>query len=290
MRDLTALGYVKDLPHKKLLFAIFAMTGLIAHSAAYSSESLEDPILDQNATGSCTGHGTSQWVRVTYAKAGRPLPFRPSPKGIYAVTRGLDRAAATMPGQPLPTLTDAGGMPADVVIGIAQFGILPLVEPSPLGFASDIDSSNVNDELKLGDFEKALAELLQAARIVDPTASTFQDDLATAIEVTGAAAIGIFVDSGFEAYSPATGPVQSINQQDPNGGGHWLAVTSFRTVVAGSDDDVKFHIPVGTLIFRGPNSWTPSWGDAGHYEIIGPCLSQVCSDCYAIFLPTAKAA
>lgn len=285
MRDLTKLGYVPDAPHLRALFA--KLTGAAQHSAAASSESLEGSILDQNDTGSCTGHGTSQWLQVTYAKAGRPLPFRPSPRGVYGITRGIDRASGLLPGQPLPALQDCGGMPASVMIACAQFGILPLVMPSPSGFQSDIDSTNVNDELKLGDFEKASSELLQAARLIDPTDAAFQDNLAAAIEQTGAAGIGIFVDAGFQGYTPATGPVQSINLQDPNGGGHWLALTSFRTATPA---DIALGIPAGALIFRGPNSWTAQWGDAGHFEITGPCLKTVCSDCYAVFLPSTKKA
>lgn len=284
--NLSKLGYVKDAAHKTLMWAMMAAT---AHSASASSEFLEGSILDQNGCGSCTGHGTSQWMQVTYAKAGTPLPFRPSPRGIYAITRCLDRAAATPVGTALPALTDDGGQPSDVIIALAQFGITALVMPSPQGYQSDVDPSNVDVEPQLGDFEKAAAELLRAAVRVDPTDPAFQDNLATAVEQTGAAGIGIFVDTkNFMAYSPATGPVQTIDQSDPNGGGHWLCVSSFRTCVAGSDDDLKFKIPVGTLIFRGPNSWGAGWGDAGHYEITGPCLAQVCSDALALYLAAQK--
>lgn len=278
-RDLTRLGYVLDAPHKRLLFR--KLGAAASHSDAASSEDLEGSILDQNETGSCTGHGTSQWLQVTYAKAGRPLPFRPSPRCTYALTRGLDRAAATPAGQALPPLEDSGGMPADVVMALAQFGIIPLVMPSPGGFQSDVDSTNVNDEVQLGDLEKAAGEILQAARTVSPQRPDFQHALAAAIEQTGAAGIGIFVDTGFEQWDPSTGPLLSIDQSDPKGGGHWVAATSFRTATG---VDVSRGVPPGTLIFRGPNSWTDQWGDAGHWEIAGPCLAQVCSACYALYL------
>jgi len=281
MRDLRKLGYVPDAPHKKALFK--KLGAAPPHSASASSESLEGTILDQNSTGSCTGHGSSQWLQVSYAKAGRPLPFRPSPRSIYALTRGLDRAAATPAGQPLPALQDVGGMPADVVLALSQYGIEPLVMPSPQGFQSDVDPSNVNAELTLGDLEKAAGELLQAARIVDPSQPDWQDALASALEANGAAGVGVFVDTAFEQWTPAQGPVQSINQSDQNGGGHWLAVTSFRTCVAGSADAAS-GVPVGALIFRGPNSWTNTWGDKGHWEMTGACLQAVCSACYSLYL------
>jgi len=283
MRDLTKLGYTKDTPKKAARFKLIKGAGA-THSSAASSESLEGPILDQNDTGSCTGHGTSQWMEVTYAFFKKPLPFRPSPKGIYALTRAYDRLASVGPGQPLPAFTDSGGMPADIVVAVAALGIRALVMPSPLGFQSDVDTSNVTQEEKLGDLESDYAELLGAAQKIDPTDSSFQANLAAAIEKNGAAAVGIFVDTGFENYSPASGPIQTINQNDPNGGGHWLAVTSFRTATAA---DEQHGIKAGELIFRGPNSWTPQWGDAGHWEMSGACLVTTCSDAYTLALTPA---
>jgi hypothetical protein len=288
MRNLRALGYIKDTPQKAARFKVQRPTA-VSPLAAYSAEQYEGDILDQNQCGSCTGHGSSQWAQVTYAVAGKPLPYRPSPKGIYAVTRMLDRAVGMRPGDVFPPLTDSGGQPSDVVIALATFGVRALVQPSPQGYATDVDPSNVCDEEKIGDLEAACAELMHATTRIPSTsdgatATAFRAGLQAGVQRCGAAGIGIFVDTAFENYSLATGPVQTCNLNDPNGSGHWLCSSSFRTCVAGSDDDVKFGIPVGTLIFRGPNSWGPGWGDGGHWEMTGPCLATTCSDCYVIDL------
>jgi hypothetical protein len=282
MPDLKALGYTPDTDTKSALFPFADQSAAPPHGTAASYESLEGSILDQNTTGSCTGHGTSQWMTVTYAKAGKALPFRPSPKGIYAVTREYDRKATAVAGQPLAPLTDSGGMPADLVYGIATRGIRALIAPSPLGFRSDIDASNVLQEEKLGELAADASEILGKAQKIDPAGPFFPDTVAAAVEQTGACGIGVFVDSAFQAFNPTDGPLQMVNLQDQNGGGHWICITSFRT--SGVEELRKWGIPVGTLIFRGPNSWTDQWGDKGHFEVTAPWLQASCSDCYAVYL------
>jgi hypothetical protein len=268
--DLTKLGYVKDAGHKAAKFALHGRAA--ATVSSFSAESFEGSILDQNNTSGCTGHGSSQWLEVAYKVAGKPLPFRPSPGGIYAVTRMLDRAAATDPGQALAALQDCGGMPSDVIVGVSTFGVRPLVLPSPLGFQSDIDSSNVCAEEKLAQLETAANAILGAARRIEPTAGGFAQTLAAAIQKTGSAGLGIYVDTAFENFAQGAPPVSSVNLNDPNVGGHWIAATSFYT------------LPNGKLVFRGPNSWTPQWGSAGHWEETEDALAQACSDCYVLYL------
>lgn len=280
MRDLKALGHIPDTAEKAKRFPLMTVADVTSLTDAAvppsaDNSALEGSILDQNETGSCTGHGSSQWLLVSYAFQGRPLPFRPSPKGIYDCTRDLDRAAATPTGE-LPPLTDSGGMPADIVVAISAMGIRPLVMPSPQGFASDIDTSNCNVEEKLGEFEHAANTLLDAARRIDPSQPDFVTNLCAAIAATGAVGVGVFVDTAFEQYNPANGPLTTCNTSDPNGGGHWLCIDKFETQAD------------GTIVFTGPNSWTAQWGDKGHFSVTGAWMVQSCSDCYAIFLPKAS--
>ena len=254
-------GYIPDAECK---LGLLALSHTILGDAptfppSSSSESLEGPILDQNQCGSCTGHGTSQALQVCTAKAGIPLPFRPSPRGIYDNARLVEGSV----------LTDGGAEVIDVVATIAAKGVRALVEPSPQGYATDCDTSNVNTLPTAAELQAEKAHLEPGAYRIDTTAATFLDQLCAAIDQHGAAVTGSFVDSAFEAYTPATGPVSTVNMDDPNGGGHCLAVTSYRT------------LPGGDRIFRGPNSWGPSWGDSGHYEILGSVLTQTCSDCYS---------
>lgn len=255
-----ARGYIPDAAHKRCLLKLSheVLGASPTFPPACSNEALEGAILDQNKTGSCTGHGTSQALQVSAAKVGAPLPFRPSPRGIYDNARLAEGT----------TLTDDGAQPSDVVATLAAQGIRALVEPSPEGFASDVDASNVNAVPTLAEVAAEKQHLEPGAFRVDMTVPTWKAQLCAGVSQFGAAGIGIFVDTGFEGYTPASGPVASIDLSDPNGGGHWLAVTSYRT---GTD---------GKVVFRGPNSWGPDWGDAGHYEITEDALSSACSDCY----------
>jgi hypothetical protein len=146
------------------------------------------------------------------------------------------------------------------------------VLPSSQGFQSDLDPSNVLLAETLEDFEHDAAEIIGAARRIEPTASGFVETLCAAIEKTGSVGIGMFVDRGFEAFTQGGPPVGGVNLNDPQGGGHWICLTSFRTA---SD---------GSRILRGPNSWTKDWGSAGHFEITGACAVQAISDAYALYL------
>ena len=77
-----------------------------------------------------------------------------------------------------------------------------------------------------------------------------------------------FEDMAFMNYDPQFGPIKTVDLTDPKGGGHWFLITSYRT---GAD---------GKKIFRGPNSWGPGWGDAGHFEVTEDWLKKSCWDCY----------
>ena len=268
--DLTRLGYVPDAGHKAAKFA--RVSRALPAVSSFSAERCEGAILDQNTTSGCPGHGTSQWLEVSYAFQGKALPFRPSPRGIYAVTRMLDRAATTDPGSPLPLLTDCGGMPADIIVGVSTFGIRALVLPSPLGFATDVDASNVLVEERLADLEHAAAAIVGAARRVEPSAPGFAQTLAAGIYRTGAAGVGMFVDTTFENFAPGIAPPSRVNLRDQRGGGHWVAATSFYT------------LPNGQLVFRGPNSWTKDWGLDGHWEATEDYLAAACADAYVLDL------
>lgn len=261
--------YKKD--HPLLRTQLDAARYLVKPTVGVPQSSLqhfEEPILDQGPTGSCTGHGTSQALTVSYAASGQPLPFRPSPKIIYELARILDRQT------PADGLTDSGAMPARVMQALSFWGIQPMTEAATSdGRLSDVEPSNVNDEPKLLELENSGLKLVTGEYRVDETSSSFADMICAAI-AGGAhapcpAAVGIFVDSNFMNYSGET-PVSAIDTSDPNGGGHWLCLDYFYTdAVLG-------------VVFGGPNSWSASWGKAGHWEMTASCLQSVCSDCYLI--------
>lgn len=241
-----------------------------------SLEAYEHPILDQSDCGSCTGHGTAQGVYVALAAQGEPLGFFPSPRLIYALARGLDRAITSARSKTLPTLEDVGAYPSDAMRAITEFGVVPMEAPSPLGYLSDCDASNVLREPDLGTLARAGRKLIAGEYRIDHSASDFIDQVCHVLAFgsghgSGApVGIGVFVDAAFEAWQPSEGPIDSVNLLDPDGGGHWLAVTSYRT------------LPSGERVFRGPNSWSDQWGDAGHFEATESWLRMACSDCYPL--------
>jgi hypothetical protein len=264
------LGYKPDTAHKrgraKLSHELLGEAPSFPPADSY--ESLEGPILDQNQTGSCTGHGTSQALQIACAKASLSLGFRPSPRGIYDNARLVEESV----------LTDGGAMPADVISSIASKGVRALVEPSPEGFATDVDPSNVNVPPTAEELAAESKTLVPGEYRVDNAQDSFIAQLCAGIHQCGSAGIGVFVDTGFENYTPETGPVSSVDLNDPNGGGHWLCVSSYRT---GAD---------GKMIFRGPNSWGMGWGDNGHFEVTEDFLKAACSDCYVFAVSLAAGA
>lgn len=226
------------------------------------------PILDQNQCGSCTGHGTAQGLYVAFKAAGSPLSYCPSPKDTYATTRALERAASTS--ATLPPLTDSGAMPADVMTAISQWGIRPMTAPSPQGFNSDVDPSNVNDEPNLTDLEADAEKVVVGEYRIDEQAADFVTQVMASVAAGVPVGIGVFVDTGFENWAPPQPPLNTVDMNDPNGGGHWLCITSYRTETNGK------------VTFRGPNSWSARWGDAGHFEVTEDWLKTSCSDAYAL--------
>jgi len=285
-------GYTPDPPHKRvqkdagtLLRA--AVSTSIDHA---SHEAFEwRPVLDQNRCGSCGGHGTAQAIYpAIWSLTGFQPSWLASPGGLYAATRELARAAMTPAGVPLPTpLPDDGVNPADLMTAVSTVGISPMrrtadgtvveygtANASPsLGANSDVDPANVGNDSSMLELERDAETLLVGEYRIDEKASDVIGlmcaALATGIDGRGSPlGLGVFVDTAFENWDPATGPVSAVNVNDPDGGGHWLAVTSFYT------------LPNGKRVFRGPNSWGQTWGDAGHFEVTEDFIRASASDIY----------
>jgi len=231
------------------------------------------PVLDQNGVGSCTAHGSAQGALATAAANNRPPIFVPSLLDLYGITRELERGQSTPAGQALPALTDSGAMPTDVLTAWSRYGTRAAKIPSPQGYRSDCDTSNCNNEVDLETIERDGQKLVTGGYRIDTGTSAFVDQICASIgTMNTACGIGIFVDSAFEAWgqnwTPGTAPIQSVDLSDQNGGGHWIAVTSYRP------DPSR----TGKRILRGPNSWwndpnTP-WGSGGFWEMTDDCLVQ----------------
>jgi hypothetical protein len=282
-------GYIPDADHKRRQKDSTLRFG--ASPTVPSQDSLASfraPLFNQGATGSCTFHGTPQAVYTSAAASGNTLPFVPSPRVGYALVRILERQDASQP------LTDSGAMPSDLLTVLRQFGVSPIQAPAPDGRYSDIMGPddvaalnlyppvtivpNVNDEPSLLDLETSGLKLLTGEYRIDERNPNFAAQIQASIASKAAAGIGIFVDSAFMNWNPSSGPIDSIDLNDPQGGGHWLSLDYHYTDAS-----------VG-VVFGGPNSWGSAWPSGGPppsspfwtpgcYEITARCLAKVMSDC-----------
>ncbi len=218
----------------------------------------EPPRLDQGQTGSCTAHSFSGSTSTACRKAGKAIGFEPSPRETYATTRGIERANSTPVGQPLPLLTDSGAEPADVFTAGSTFGIAPMQGPTPDGRNSDIWSSsdtsaqpeNVNSEPDGNQLQAAGTSIVTGEYAIDPNASNVSDLVAAAIASGFPVYVAFFVDMAFEQLQP--GQVAGVpNTNDPNGGGHAVYLSGYKTNADGSR----------TFILT--NSWGTGWCDNG---------------------------
>ena len=207
------------------------------------------PILDQNSTGSCTAHSVSGATYTALAAARRPLSFIPSPREIYAATRALERSSVTPVGAPLAALSDGGAQLADVAQAIGRYGVKPIAAPSPQGFNSDVDPSNVNDDPDLEGLELSGTFLVAGEYLIDSSASDVSDVVAAAIASGLPVWTAFFCDTAFEDLKP--GQVAGVpNYGDSEGGGHAVYLSGYSG-------------PKGTRVFTLTNSWGPDWCDKG---------------------------
>jgi hypothetical protein len=258
-------GYIQDSPaHRLRQKSSRLLLGTAATSLPAVSLRPYEPNgfpLDQNKTGSCGGHGTSAGIAISFEGAGIPLAFIPSPKSIYSITR---QSALSKPGT---ALTDSGVMPADVMATSSTFGIRAMTAPSPQGFHSDVDPSNVNQTEDLLELEQAGQKIVVGEYRIDETASDFLDQVRLSLAAKVAVGLGIFVDTSFQEWTNGDPPLDSVNLNDPNGGGHWICCVGYDT----TQD-----------FFELLNSWGPSFGDAGHIRVSSAWMQAAVSDCYAI--------
>jgi hypothetical protein len=250
-------GYKPDPEgHQRTSFRVLkARLGLVGLAILASTDlsPFAPAVMDQGQTGSCTGHGTSGSVYTTCAKAGKPLPFVPSPKGIYDVARCIDRAPNA--NGSLPALTDSGAAPNEVARAITEWGIRPTQAPTADGRNSDCDPSTINDDPTWLDIEQDLKLKLTGEYTINSTGQALIQDVCLALQAGYAIGIAIFVDMVFEDWTPAQAPLGTPNFNDPDGGGHWIYLIGFRT-------DSK----TGKKIFKFRNSWGTSWGNNGDGE------------------------
>lgn len=265
------LGYKPDRLATRYAQPRAALKAGYTPPTAASLANYRGPTLNQNSTGSCTGHGTAQAVYVSHGAAGLVLPFFPSPRILYATVREIELPSSGSP------LTDSGAMPSDLITVVNQWGVAPIGFdascPTPDGYYTDVYSGNVNTKTNFMDLEESGLALQVAPTRLDETSSLFGTLIQQAIAPPAGTArqaigVGIFVDTAFMNWDGVS-PITSIDTNDPNGGGHWL------------DLDYFYTSPTLGLVVGGINSWSSSWGKSGQWEMTIGCLQSVCSDALA---------
>jgi hypothetical protein len=217
---------------------------------SFSLDAWEPVRLDQGPTGSCTAHGAAGAVYTSTNHAGTPLGFLPSPRAIYAATRAEERAATAGPNATsLPDLTDSGAELADALAVLSGYGVCPMADPVE-GRNSDVDQANVTEEPDVDALEDAAMTLVTGAYRIDPVAQNASDQIASAISSGFAIYTGFFVDTAFENLTP-TQVAGAPNEADPQGGGHAVYLSGYRTNAMGARE------------FRLTNSWGAGWCDHG---------------------------
>lgn len=239
-------GYRPDHPHLRRLYTSWrGRFGAVA-PAPRDLRSFAPYVLDQGSSSSCVGHGTATGIATSCAVAGAPLTFVPSPAGIYVNAVALER------GDPLAgPLKDEGSMPALAMRGLTEFGIRPLL---PTGARTDVvQGGGVLPEPVLSELELA-GDYLYVGWYEIGNA----DEARQAIAAGAPVGVGTYVDSSFMNWTPGRAPIGRMNEDDPNGGGHW-------TVLLGSEAGSFFWLR---------NSWGPGWGDAGDALVSDDFVNQ----------------
>lgn len=239
------------------LHATHALT--LTAPAKYSLASFEGPTLDQGPYGACTGAGSAQALYTTLAARGKPLGFFPSPREIYTVNRCLERSSSSEP------LTDSGAMPTDIITTCTSFGVVKMGPMANDGRNFDVDDTNINAEPDLVQLEESALNLEIGAYRIDETDPSAIDLICGCIVQGVTVGIGFFCDAAFQAYDGGA-PVDVVNLNDPNGGGHWVFIDEYST-------DSK-----GNRVLTGVNSWSSTWGANGRFSVTEKWFHKAVSD------------
>lgn len=193
--------------HPKIAARLEAhVSGAAPLPATIDLSSFSPSIEDQNTTGGCVDHAFSGASATMLNAQGRllfPGNVPPSPKALYGAVRGKERSLAGVvsPGGAVPKLGDSGSQVATVMWVAANIGVLPMRAPSPLGFNSDVDASNVLDEPALQDIQAAGKKLLGGPYLVDLSAPNASDVMAAALAANMTLQIAFNCDDAFQALT-----------------------------------------------------------------------------------------
>jgi hypothetical protein len=250
-------------PHKQHLLGASHVVGSATSYVLPLDLSMFLPkeVLDQFNTNSCPGGGTACLLYVALACAGTPLPWIPSPKGIYGDVRCIEQTG-TGP------LLDTGADPADLISSLASEGIRAMNPPvMPDGRVYDLSVENVGERPTLAEDEDSQRDIVLGTSLLDSSADDFIDQICGALAEKAPVGVGIHATPAFEAYgdnvvtdsTPAFDDVTGVKKGD----GHWVGVYAARQGVIGTE-----------LLLR--NSWGPRWGLNGNVWVTANWLKTMC--------------
>jgi len=221
-----------------------------AYLAGLRGQAQLEPCQRTNQGGSSTCHTHSliaaAWCALN--AAGSPPPFVGSPRQLASCVYAAQQRPAPVPGAQMASLKDNGADLQEDADALKAWGLAPIQAPTSDGRFSDVENDS-------GDFPEADPEQLTKAVQLDgeyaiPVDSNAPRVVAACLDAGVPVQVGTFVDTAFENL-PASQIAQPANTSDPNGGGHALYISGYRTNAAGK------------LEFRVENSWGPGWCDNG---------------------------
>lgn len=207
---------------------------------------------DQGQTPTCGPHSAAGVVWTAANAAGVSLPAL-SPRFIAANIYADLRSANTPVDQPLSPLQYQGIDLSDGATALRNWGVAPMAEPTTAdGRVSDIElapPSNIFPEPNVGQLVIAAGELISGEYQI-PVTSVAPVTCALAIDNKAPIWVGFFCDTAFEELT-STSVAQPADLDDPNGGGHAVYLSAYRTAAD------------GTFEFLIQNSWGTDWAING---------------------------
>lgn len=248
--------------HRYTALRIARARGIVASTtvASYSIEKFTPPVMNQTDFGCCEGTSAGGAIVTRFAARGTPLGYIPSQNGLYVPARAFDRAAANPDAEELPALQDVGTETNSIIRVISEVGIVPM-GASPAGLYCDVTEANVNQEIDLGELERAGTSLIVGAYQINSSGPQKLQDVKDCIASGVPVRVDSFVDMRFEEWVKGNAPIGAPDYSDPQGGGHALYAIAFT--------------PSAILV---RNSWG-DWGDSGNI-LVSPAWIAQC-DAYA---------
>ena len=211
-------------------------------------------VLNQGGLGSCWWHAMSSVAVLSFNTAGKSLGFIPSQVCGYRIGRIMDRNARNW-----YALTDTGTDSVQGLQAVQTYGLQPMLTATvqdPQDAAprhSDCSLANVNVEPTDQELECDWSTRLIGQYSVQPdTTQAFVDDMRQVVQSGTGTHVCAFVDTAWCNWKAGDPAVPAPDMQDPNGGGHALALEGFR-----------YNSKTKLYEWKLKNSWDVDWGDKG---------------------------